>query len=139
MAAMVETLTCTAVETVRHEVQAQINQTRADSQRKEEETRCQVEQIAKRLETLIEQLNSFKPASVVQVAGSQQEISTAIDDRLNLQSLRIDAVNESVQKAEKIAADNSEILHNLLVGIENLSENVKQLKEEVRGYEDPEA
>ena len=76
---------------------------------------------------------------MVQVAGSQWEISTAVDDRLNLQSLRIDAVNESVQKAEKTAADNSEILHNLLVGIENLSENVKQLKEEVRGYEDPEA
>ena len=76
---------------------------------------------------------------MVQVAGSQWEISTAVDDRLNLQSLRIDGVNESVQKAEKTAADNSEILHNLLVGIENLSENVKQLKEEVRGYGDSEA
>ena len=58
---------------------------------------------------------------------------------LNLQSSRIDAVDESVQRAEKTTVKNSEILHNLLVGIENLSENVKQLKEEVRGYGDPEA
>ena len=64
-------------------------------------------------------MNSFKPASVVQVEGSQREMSTAVEERLNLQSLRIDAVDESVKRAEKTAADNSEILHNLLVGIEN--------------------
>ena len=108
---MAETSTHAAVEGVRHKVQAQINQTHADLQWKEEETRRQVEQIGKGLETLTEQLNSFKPASVVQAAGSQRQISTAVDDRLDLQSLRIDAVNESVQKVEETAADNSEILH----------------------------
>ena len=138
-AATAEKSTRTAVEDVCCEVQAQIDQTRTDSQQKEEETRRQVDQIVKGLETLTEQLNSFKPASVVQVEGSQREMSTAVEERLNLQSLRIDAVDESVKRAEKTAADNSEILHNLLVGIENLSENVKQLKEEVRGYGDPEA
>ena len=44
-----------------------------------------------------------------------------------------------MQKAQKTAVENAEILHNLMVGIENLSENVKQLKEEVRGWEEPEA
>ena len=76
---------------------------------------------------------------MVQVEGSQRDISTAVEARLNLQSSRIDAVDESVQRTEKTAAENAEILHNLLVGLENLSENVKQLKEEVRGYGDPEA
>ena len=66
-------------------------------------------------------------------------MSIAMDERLNLQLLRIDAVNESMQKAQKTADDNAELLHNLMVGIENLSENVKQLKEEVRGWEEPEA
>ena len=61
-----------------------------------------------------------------QVQGSQREASAAVEALLNLQSSRIDAVDKSVQRTEKAAADNAEILHNLLVGIENLSDNVKQ-------------
>ena len=64
MAAMAEQSTRVAVEDVRRESRAQLDQIRADLQRKEEETKRQVEQIAKGLETLTEQLNSFKPASV---------------------------------------------------------------------------
>ena len=75
---MVDKSTRAAVEDVRREFQAQIDQTRVDSQQKEEETRRQVDQIAKGLETLTEQLNSFKPASVVQVEGSQREMSVGI-------------------------------------------------------------
>ena len=96
-------------------------------------------EVATRLETLTEQLNSFKPASEEQVVGSQRDMSTAVEERLNLQSVRIDTLTDSMHKAQKTADDNAEILHNLLVGIENLSENVKQLKEEMRGWEEPEA
>ena len=71
--------------------------------------------------------------------GSQRDMSTAVEERLNLQSLRIDTLSDSMQKAQKTADDNPEIQHNLMVGIENLSENVKQLKEEMRGWEEPEA
>ena len=81
----------------------------------------------------------FKPASVVQVQGRQKEISAAVEARLNLQSSRIDAVDESLQRTEKTAVENAEILHNLLVGMENLSDNVKQLKEEMKGFGEPEA
>ena len=91
-----EQSTRVAVEDVRRESQAQLDQIRADLQWKEEETKRQVEQIAKGLETLTEQLNSFKPASVGQVQGSQREASAAVEARLNLQSSRIDAVDESV-------------------------------------------
>ena len=69
--------------------------------------------------------------------GSQQQLSDAVDGRLNLHSLRIDAVNESVQKAQQTATENAETLHQMLVGIENLGESVKQLREEVRGWEEP--
>ena len=66
-------------------------------------------------------------------------MSEAVETRLNLKSLRLDAVNKSVQQAQKTATDNSDILHDLLVGVENLGETVKQLREEVRGWEEPEA
>ena len=56
---------------------------------------------------------------------------------MNLHSLRIDAVNESVQKAQKTATENAETLHSMLVGIENLGETVKQLRAEIRGWEEP--
>ena len=139
MAATVEHSTRAMVEDVCREFKAQFDQTHADSQRKEEETKRQVDQIAEGLKTLTEQLNLFKPASVVQVQGSQKEISAAVEARLNLQSSRIDAVDESVQRTEKTAVENAEILHNLLVGMENLSDNVKQLKKEMKEYGDLEA
>ena len=84
-----------------------------------------MEKIAEGLSTLMEQLNRFKPASTSDVTGSQQKISDSVDGRLNLHSLRIDAVNKSVQKAQKTAAENAETLHDMLVGIENLGETVK--------------
>ena len=59
------------------------------------------------------------------VTGSQVQLSSVVDDRLNLQCQRIDSVSESTQEARKTAQDNAEMLNTLLVGIENLGENVK--------------
>ena len=70
------------------------------------------------------------------VTGSEKKISDAVDSQLKSQSLLIDAVNESVQKAQKTATENSETLHDMLVGIENLRESVKQLRAEIRGWEE---
>ena len=70
------------------------------------------------------------------VTGSEKKISDAVDNQLKLQSLRIDAVDESVQKAQKTATETSETLHDMLVGIENLGETVKQLRAEIRGWEE---
>ena len=60
-----------------------------------------------------------------------------MDGRLNLHSLQIDAINKSVQKAQKTATENAETLHQMLVGIENLGESVKQLRAQVMGWEEP--
>ena len=90
-----------------------------------------MDEIAANLATLTDQLNRFKPASVEDVLGSQEQLSSAVDDRINLQSLRLDTVSESVQDARKTAQENTEMLHDLLVSMENLGENVKQLREEV--------
>ena len=104
-AAMAEKATRVVVEDVRRESQAQFDQICADLQQKEAETKRQVEEIAKGLETLTAQLNSFKPASEAQVQGSQREVSAAVEARLNLQSSRMDAVHKSVQRTEKAAVE----------------------------------
>ena len=64
-------------------------------------------------------------------------MSSVFDDRLNLQSLRLDTVSESTQQAHKVAQDNAEVLNTLLVGMENLGDNVKQLREEMNTWGQP--
>ena len=83
-------------------------------------------------------MNQFKPPSTVDVTGSEKKISEAVEARLSLQSVRIDTANDLVQQTQKTASDNSETLHGLIVGIENLGESVKQLREEIKGWEEPE-
>ena len=55
-----------------------------------------------------------------------------------MHSVRMDSISDFVQEARKTSAENAENIKNLLVGIENLGENVKQLREEMRGWEEPE-
>ena len=43
-----------------------------------------------------------------------------------------------MQDARKTAQENTEMLHDLLVSMENLGENVKQLWEEVNAWGEPE-
>ena len=97
-----------------------------------------MDKIAADLSSLTEQLNKFNPASVIDVSGSQQRMSEAVEQRLTLHSVRMDSISDFVQEARKTSAENAENIKNLLVGIENLGENVKQLREEMRGWEEPE-
>ena len=97
-----------------------------------------MDKIAADLSSLIKQLNKFKPASVTDVSGSQQRMSEVVEQRLTLHSVRMDSISDFVQEARKTSAENAENIRNLLVGIENLGENVKQLREEMRGWEEPE-
>ena len=124
-AATAEIHTRTAVEGMCRDVQAQIEQTRADAQRKDEETQKTIQQIAAGLEQLTKQLNDFRPVNVEHVGVAQKQISEKIEQRLNLQSNRIDYVTESVQKAQRATEENVELLQNLLVDVENMGENLK--------------
>ena len=65
-------------------------------------------------------------------------MSEAVEQRLTLHSVRMNSISDFVQEARKTSAENAENIKNLLVGIENLGENVKQLREEMRGWEEPE-
>ena len=95
-------------------------------------------EIATNLATLTEQLNRFKPASVSDVAGGQEQLSSVVDARINLQSQRIDSIGESVREAQKTAQDNAKVLNTILVGMENLGDSVKQLWEEMNAWGGPE-
>ena len=65
------------------------------------------------------------------IGEANKQVSDEVNTCLNLQSERIDLVNESVQKAQKTASDNAEILQNLLIGLENMGENVQHLGEKI--------
>ena len=81
--------------------------------------------IAENLVTLTEQLNKHNLVREADVVGSQVQLFSAVYERLNLQSSCIDVVSESAHEAHKTTQDNAEMLNTLLVGIENLGENVK--------------
>ena len=72
------------------------------------------------------------------MAGGQEQLSGTVDARLNLQSQRIDSVGESMHEAQKTAQDNAEVLNAILVGMENLGDSVKQLREEMNAWGGPE-
>ena len=54
------------------------------------------------------------------------------------QSERIDKLLESVIQSQKTAQDNAEMLQTILVGMENLGENFKQLQENMDYWQMPE-
>ena len=85
-----------AVEGMCCDVQAQLDQSRADVHRRDAENQKTIQQIAAGLENLTKQLNEFRPMNVEHVGVAQQQVTEQFDQRLNLQSFKIDAVTESV-------------------------------------------
>ena len=73
------------------------------------------------------QLNQFKLASVQAAGEVQDKVSEEYQQCLVAQSERIDKLSESVIQSQKTAKDNAEMLQTILVGMENLGENFKQL------------
>ena len=58
-----------------------------------------MDEIAASLATLTDQLNRFKLASVADVSGSQEQLSIAVEAKLDSQFVRLDAVSELVNEA----------------------------------------
>ena len=98
-----------------------------------------MKQIAEQLQKLTEQLNQFRHASKENVGAVHKQVSEQFEQRLELQpSSRINMVDESVKKSQKTAEDNAELLQNVLVGIENMGENLKKLREDMELWQTPE-
>ena len=132
----------TVVEGVRRDIQAQLEQTRADSLRRETEAQHRIEDISKQLQALTEQLNKFQPVSEHAVGVSQGKLSEQVQHQFDAQQDRIQKLSDVVLESRKEAQTNADTLHNLLVGIENLGENVKNMQEEMiawqSGYQEAE-
>ena len=73
-AVTVEVQTRTAVEGMRRDVQAQIEQNPADTQRRDEGNQKTIQQIAAGLENLTKQLNKFHPVNVEHVGDAQKKL-----------------------------------------------------------------
>ena len=121
----------TVVEGVRIDIQIQIEQTRVDALRREQEAQRKVEEISTQLQTLTDQLNKFKPASENAVGVIQDKVTEQLQQRFDAQDERMDQLSAIVVESCKEAQNNAEVLQDLLVGIENLGENFKNMQEEM--------
>ena len=88
------------------------------------------------LAQLSTQLSEFQPARSADVAIGQNQLSQDVNVRLQAQSQRIDSVTDNVKKIERDSADNTKLLHDLVINMENLGESLKQIKSEVNDWEE---
>ena len=59
---------------------------------------------------------------------TQEKLSEQVQQRFDAQQDRIEKLSEIVLESQKETQTNVETLHSLLVGIENLGENVKNMQ-----------
>ena len=90
-----------------------------------------MDQVSEQLQKLTEQLNQFKTASIQTVGEVQTQVSGEFQQRLVVQTERIDKLSESVSKSQKSAQDSAELLQTLLVAMENMGDNFKKLREDM--------
>ena len=90
-----------------------------------------MQEISNQLQTLTEQLNKFKPTSEHALRVSHEKLSDQVQQRFDAQADRIDKLSETVLESQKATHTNAETLHSLLVGIENLGDNLKKMQEDM--------
>ena len=120
-----------AVEGIRRDLQAQMEQNLAESRCREQEAQESVKKIASELEQLTKQLNQHKPAREADAVASQTQLSSDVDARLQLQVQRVDNLTESVHQVQKATVSNAETLQTLLISTENLGENFRELRDDM--------
>ena len=116
------------VEGHRHDLESKIKQSQEEARQTAHETKTAVDNLSLQLAQLTAQLAEIKPAKSSDVATGHQALSQKFGEQMNLQSNRIDTVTDRVQKLQVDTADNTKLLHDLLVNMENLGESVKHLK-----------
>ena len=130
-AATAQTQTRDVVEGIRRDLQAQMEQNLAESRCREQEAQESVKKIASELEQLTKQLNQHKPVREADAVASQTQLSSDVDARLQLQVQRVDNLTESVHKAQKDTINNAQTLEALLIRMENMGENFKELRDDM--------
>ena len=68
--------------------------------------------------------------------ASTECLSNSVDARLQVQSLRVNEISNSVREAHKNSADNAETQRDLMIAIENLGDNFQQMKEKMLQWDE---
>ena len=130
-AAISEQHTRSAIEGFHNEVKAHIDQPRGDVDKLQEEMWQSVSQMAAGLENLTKQLNSFKHASAEIVGNLQENLSKEITQKIAVSEKRIGELSQSVENQKKSVEDTNELLKDLIIGNENLGDNMKNIQKEM--------
>ena len=117
-----------AVDVMRREIQTQMEQNLAESHRREQKAQEIMNKMASELDQL-KQLKQNKPILEADAVKREKQMSSDVDARLQLQSQRVDNLTESVHKVQKDTVNNADTLQTLLISMENLGENFKELRD----------
>ena len=109
-----------------------------DFDHRQQETQKTIAQVSADLEQLTRQLNELKPVSKADVGASQSDFAVKVTEKLSVSDKKVDERTETVKTQQKTITDTAELLRDLMVGIENFGENVKDLRKEVEDWRQPE-
>ena len=73
------------------------------------------------------QLNAFKLASAENVGELQKNLSEKVAQQLSIQEQRMGLLSDSLKEQNKSVSDSVGLLKELLIGIENLGDNMKNI------------
>ena len=90
------------------------------------------------MELLTKQLNQFKLASGSDVGSLQENLSQEVAEKLSASDRKAVELSTAVEGQKKDIADNSGLLKDLLIGIQNLGDNLKSINEEMDYWHNPE-
>ena len=126
------------VQELRSKIRAHLTQNRADFDRRQPETTECIAKVTADLENLTSQLNRYQPANGPQLDSVQEKLSVQFSERLSATDERMRKLHAVVEEQKKNLSDNSDLLRDLMVGIENLGENLKSINREMNYWRNPE-
>ena len=86
---------------------------------------------------LTRQLNNCKAASEGELGRLKGEITAEVTNRLSITEQKVTQLTGELEEQTKPAINNSELLRDLLLGIENLGDNMKTMNAEFICLRDP--
>ena len=89
------------------------------------------------LELLTKQLNQFKLASGSGVGNLQENLTQEVAEKLSASDRKVEDLSTAIEGQKKGIADNSGLLKDLLIGIENLGDNLKSINKEMDYWGNP--
>ena len=91
----------TVVEGVRRDIQVQLEQSRSDALRREQEAQHRVEKISKELQILTNQLNKFQLVNEHTVGVTQEKLSEQVQQQFDAQQEKIERLSDVVLESRR--------------------------------------